>query len=738
MRTFARWSYHHRWVVVVSWVVALVGLTGLGTVIGTSYSNDNSLPGTDTQAAVDLLEREFPAEAGETDTIVWSVPSGSVRDAAVRAQIEPMLSDVAALDDVAGVGSPYDAGGATQVSDDGRVAFATVTFEATGSEVPTGSAEDVIDTAQAVETDALDVNLGGQAIGETEQASVSTSELIGVVGAAIVLFVAFGSLMAMLLPLASAIAGLGIGLAGIGFLSQVMGVADFSSQLAILIGLGVGIDYALFIVSRHRTALKQGRTPEQAVVGALDTSGRAVLFAGATVIIALLGLFALGVGFLYGVALAVAMTVALTVLSSITLLPALLGFLGMRALSRRERRRLAASGPLVEAPSGAWARWAGVVQRRPVWLAVGATALMVALAIPYFSLRLGSSDAGNNPSSTTTRQAYDQLAAGFGPGFNGPLQVAAELQGPADRAALAEVADAARQTPGVAEVGPTILSPGESAAVFEVYPITSPQSEATDDLLNRLRDDVIPQTTAESDLTVYVGGQTATAADFSSVLSDALPLFIGIVVALSLLLLMVAFRSLLIPAVAALMNLLSVAAAFGVIVAVFQWGWAADLIGVDQTGPIEAFVPVFVFAILFGLSTDYQVFLVGRMREAWAAGAGNQRAVREGLAGTGRVITAAAIIMVMVFGSFVLGDERVLKLFGLGLAVAILLDALIVRTVLVPAVMHLLGRANWWLPGWLDRILPRISIEGEETASPAGRREDPPAPPLVPRPVPDP
>ena len=734
MRSLARWSYRHRWVVVVSWVVAVIGLTGIGTVIGTSYSNDLSLPGTDSQRAVDLLEREFPAQSGETDTIVFSVPSGSVRDADVRAQIEPMLSEVAGLADVAGVGSPYDAGGASQVSDDGRVAFATVTFDASGSEVPTGSVEDVVNTARAVETDALQVNLGGQAISQTEQASLTTSELVGVVGAAIVLFVAFGSLMAMLLPLAAAIAGLGIGLAGIGFLSQVMGVADFSSQLAILIGLGVGIDYALFIVSRHRSALRQGRTPEEAVITALDTSGRAVLFAGATVIIALLGLFALGVGFLYGVALAVAMTVALTVISSITLLPALLGFIGMRALSRRERRHLAASGPLAEAPLGAWARWAGVVQRRPVWLALGATALMVALAIPFFSLRLGSADAGNNPSSTTTRQAYDQLAAGFGPGFNGPLQVAAELDGADDRAALAEVADAARQTPGVAEVGPTNFSPGETAAVFEVYPTTSPQSSETDDLLNRLRDEVIPQTTAESDLTVFVGGQTAGAADFSSVLSDALPLFIGIVVALSLLLLMVAFRSLLIPAVAAVMNLLSVAAAFGVTVAVFQWGWAADLIGVNQTGPIEAFIPVFVFAILFGLSTDYQVFLVGRMREAWVAGADNQRAVREGLAGTGRVITAAAIIMVTVFGSFVLGDDRVLKLFGLGLAVAILLDALIVRTILVPAVMHLLGRANWWLPGWLDRILPRLSIEGGEAAPAAPRGEDTPPRQVLPAP----
>ncbi|MDX6645744.1 MAG: putative drug exporter of the superfamily [Miltoncostaeaceae bacterium] len=738
MGALARWSYRRRWVVVVSWVVGLVALTGVGTMIGTSYSSSQSLPGTDSQAAVDLLQREFPSQSGETDTIVWSVPSGSVRDRAVRARVEPMLSEVAGSANVAGVGSPYAAGGAAQISPDGRVAFATVTFDARGDQVPTPSVEGVIARARALDGATLHVNLGGQAIAQTEQASLSTSELIGVVGAAIVLFVAFGSLMAMLLPLASAIAGLAAGLAGIGFLSHAMGVADFSTQLAILIGLGVGIDYALFIVSRHRTALRQGRTPEQAVATALDTSGRAVLFAGATVCIALLGLFALGVSFLNGVALAIALTVALTVVSSITLLPALLGFLGMRALSRRERRGLAASGPAAEAPSGLWARWAGVVQRRRVLLAVAATALMVALAIPFFSLRMGSSDAGNNSTSTTTRQAYDQLAAGFGPGFNGPLQLAAQLGGPDDRAALTQVAEAARQTPGVAEVGAIRLSPGGTAAVFEVYPTTSPQSEDTANLLNTLRDDVIPQATAESGLVVHVGGQTATAADFSSVLSSKLPLFIGVVVGLSLLLLMVAFRSLLIPAVAAVMNLLSVAAAFGVIVAVFQWGWAADLIGVGQTGPIEAFIPVFVFAILFGLSTDYQVFLVGRMREAWVTGAGNHRAVRDGLAATGRVITAAATIMVLVFGSFVLGDNRVLKLFGLGLAVAILLDALIVRTILVPAVMHILGRANWWIPAWLDRILPRVSIEGGEAARPTRRPGDPPTPALVPQPSPTP
>jgi RND superfamily putative drug exporter len=711
--------------VVLGWVLALVGLLGISTVVGSNYRNDNALPGTDSQRAVDLLERDFPAQSGEADTIVWSVRSGAVRDAAVRARIAPMLRRVAQLPHVRGVASPYGHQGATQISRDGRVAFATVNFDARGDLVPLAAVKDVVKTARAAGTPALQVDLGGDAVGRTEQSSLALTELIGVVGAAIVLLVAFGSLLAMLLPLASAIAGLGAGLSAIALLSRAMGVADFSTSLAILIGLGVGVDYALFIVSRHRTALKQGRSLEQAVITALDTSGRAVLFAGATVCIALLGLFALGVGFLYGVALAAAITVALTVVSSITLLPALLGFLGPRVLSRRERRRLAASGPAPEAASGPWARWAGLVQRRPRLLAVGAAALMVALAIPFFSLRLGAHGQGNNPTTDTTRRAYDQLSAGFGPGFNAPLLVAAEFHRGGDAAALTRLADAARQTPGVAAVSPVRPSPTGTAAVLEVYPTTSPQAAATDDLLSHLRHTVIPRAAAGSGLVVHVGGETATAADFASVLSSKLPLFIGVVVGLSFLLLLLAFRSLLIPAVAALMNLLSAGAAFGVMVAVFQWGWGASLIGVDKTGPIEAFIPVFVFAILFGLSMDYQVFLVSRMREAWVKGADNRRAVTDGLAATGRVITAAAAIMVLVFGSFAFGGERVLKLFGLGLAVAVLLDALIVRTVLVPALMHVLGRANWWLPRWLDRILPRFSIEGDEATGPPVRRDAP-------------
>ena len=728
MEALARWSFRHRWAVVSGWVMLLVALVGISTVVGSNYRNDFALPGTDSQQAVNLLTRDFPAQSGDTDTIVWSVRSGSVSDAAVRARIEPMLRRVAQLPHVRGVASPYGPGGARQVSRDGQVAFATVSFDAPGDLVPLGAVKAVVSTARAAQTPALQVNLGGDAIAGTEQSSLALTELIGVLGAAIVLLLAFGSLLAMLLPLASAIAGLGAGLAAIALLSRAMGVADFSTSLAILIGLGVGVDYALFIVSRHRTALKQGRSPEQAVITALDTSGRAVLFAGTTVCIALLGLFALGVSFLYGAALAAAITVALTVVSSITLLPALLGFLGPRVLSRRERRRLAASGPAPEAASGPWARWAGLVQRRPRLLAVGAAALMVGLAIPFFSLRLGASDQGNDPKTDTTRGAYDQLARGFGPGFNGPLEVAAAFHRPGDRTALSRVAEAARRTPGVAAVSPVRLSPTGTAAVLEVYPTTSPQAAATDALLTNLRHSVIPRAVAGSGLVVHVGGETATAADFASVLSSKLPLFIGVVVGLSFLLLLLAFRSLLIPAVAALMNLLSAGAAFGVMVAVFQWGWGASLIGVDKTGPIEAFIPVFVFAILFGLSMDYQVFLVSRMREAWVKGADNGRAVTHGLAATGRIITAAAAIMVLVFGSFAFGGQLVLKLFGLGLAVAVLLDALIVRTVLVPALMHLIGRANWWLPRWLERIVPRFSIEGEEAAEPPARRKDEPAP----------
>jgi putative drug exporter of the RND superfamily len=500
-----------------------------------------------------------------------------------------------------------------------------------------------------------------------------------------------------------------VGVAVIGLVSHAIQTATFSSELSLLIGLGVGVDYALFIVTRYRQGLLRGKSTEQAAVDAVDTSGRAVLFAGMTVCIALLGMFALGVSFLYGVAIAASLVVACTVLASLTLLPALLGFFGTKVLRRKARRALQAEQFTTHDESPAWGRWARRLERRPALLAAAAAALMLTLAVPFLSLRIGSSDQGNDPKSTTTRNAYDLLAKGFGPGFNGPLQLVADARTPQQQADFQRTLNAVRATPGIVASTPA-LPVASGVLMAEAIPSTSPQAAATTKLLRRLRHSVIPRASGET--RVLVGGQTAIYEDFSRVLSAKLPLFIGVVVLLSFLLLTVVFRSLVIPAMAAVMNLLSVAAGFGVVVAVFQWGWASHLIGVDHAGPIEAFAPVLVFAILFGLSMDYEVFLVSRIYEEWHRRRDNREAVVHGLAATGRTITAAAAIMVLVFAAFILGGERVIKLFGVGLATSVLLDALVVRSILIPGLMLVVGRLNWALPRALERRLPRLRVEG--------------------------
>jgi len=532
-----------------------------------------------------------------------------------------------------------------------------------------------------------------------------------------VLFLVFGSLPAMLLPLLTAGLSLGTGIAAIGLLSNVITMASFSSELSLLIGLGVGIDYALFIVTRYRQGMLRGLSSEDAVVEAVDTSGRAVLFAGMIVCIALLGMFALGVSFLYGVAIAAAIAVSFTVVAALTLLPALLGFFGSRVLRRRERRRLRARNLTITDESPAWARWAGWLKARPAPFAAIAAGVMIVLSIPFFSMRLGASDAGTDPSGSTTRKAYDLLAEGFGAGYNGPLQLVAQVDSAAQRAAFIRVERAVAGTHGAVGSTTPVFLPGHDGragvATADVYPKGSPQAVSTSNLLSTVRDRVVPGAERGTGVHVLVGGETAIFDDFATVLSRKLPFFIGIVVVLSFLLLTAVFRSLVVPAIAALMNLLSAGASFGVITAVFQKGWGASLIGIDKTGPIEAFLPVLMFAILFGLSMDYEVFLVSRIYEEWHRRGDNSEAVSHGLAATGRTITAAAAIMVLVFGSFILGGSRIIDLFGVGLASAVFLDALIVRSVLVPAVMLLLGKANWWLPRGLERRLPHLGIEGD-------------------------
>ncbi|MET9906776.1 MMPL family transporter [Streptomyces sp. NPDC006476] len=701
----ARWCYQHRLVVLLLWVGALFGLGFSASTAGTNYANVFSLPDTDSKSAYDLMQKAFPSTSGDTDTVVWKVDQGSVRDKAVQDRIQPALDKIAKMPGVGAVTSPYTGPrGAAQISRDGTIAYAQLTFAKQANEVPKDVVQNVVDTAHGAARQGLKVELGGQAIQRVEQPPQGLSEMVGIVAAALVLFLAFGSFFAMLLPIAIAIFGVGMGLFSTQLLSHSTDIPDIAPLLASLIGLGVGIDYALFIVTRHRRGILRGLDPEESAVTSLNTSGRAVLFAGGTVCIALAGMLVTRLRFLDGVVVGTSLTVVLSVLAATTLLPALLGFLGPRVLSRRQRRRLAAEGPEPERASGFAARWSANVEKRPRRIAALALVVMAVLAIPVLSLRLGATDQGNDDASTTTRKAYDLLAEGFGPGFNGPLQVVTKS---GDTSALVKGIES---TSGVARVAP--FPPVKGVTLIQVVPKTSPQSKETDDLIDTLREKVIPQAGAEA----HVGGVTAISKDFASVTGDRLPLFIGTIIGLGFLLLLIAFRSLVVPLTAALMNLIAAAASFGILVAVFQWGWGLDLLGLGKEGPINAFLPVIMLSLLFGLSMDYQVFLVSRMHEEWVHTRDNARAVRVGLAETSRVINSAALIMVCVFLAFVLSGDSGAAMAGVGLAAAVALDAFILRTALVPAAMHLLGTSNWWLPGWLDKRLPHLAVEPKEEA----------------------
>jgi RND superfamily putative drug exporter len=710
----ARWCIQHTRVVVVGWVVLLVGALAASNAVGTHYADNFSLKGTDSQRATDLLKRDFPAQSGDDDQIVLDVRQGRVTDPAVRARVAPVLDKVARLPHVSGVVSPYGPRGAQAISSDGKTAFATVNFDERANALPKSSIDRVIATADSARSQQLQVELGGQAIEQAQRVSLGTASVVGLAAAIVVLLITFGSFLAMGLPIVTALLGLGTAFGLIGLGSRVLSTPDFATELAAMIGLGVGIDYALFIVTRFRESYSSGADVQSSIATAMATAGRAVVFAGLTVIIALLGMFLLGVDFLYGLALSSALGVLLTMIAALTVLPTLLSRFGER-IARRGRARAAEPGG---ARRGFWPRWAALVQRHPWQGTVAGVAILLVLAAPALSLRLGSSDAGNDPANLTTRKAYDLLAEGFGKGFNGPLQVVAKLPRANDRAALQSIGTTLRGTSDVASVSAPRLSPRGETAVFSVYPRSAPQASATTDLVKRLRDDRLPPVAESSRSTLLVGGPTAIQVDFSHVLASKLPLFIGVVVALAALLLLVVFRSVVIPLQAAVMNLLSIGASVGVVVAIFQYGWLGSLLGVEG-GPIEAFIPVMLFAIVFGLSMDYEVFLVSRIHEEWTRRRDASRAVVDGVASTGRVITAAATIMVCVFLSFVLGDERVLKLFGLSLASAVFLDAFVIRSLLLPSVLELLGRRTWAMPRWLDRRLPRLAIEETGTPAPA-------------------
>jgi RND superfamily putative drug exporter len=710
----ARWCVQHRLAALLLWLLAFGGVATAATVAGSAYSNDYGIPDTGSDRAYRLLESRFPDLGGDSDTIVWHTTSGTVRAPDVEQTMTRTLDRVADLPGVAAVTNPYHDPDSPLVSENADTAYATVTFDAASQNIDPAQARAVVDTAEAAETDGLQVELGGSAIALTESGGSHLAEAVGVAVAAVVLFLAFGTVAAALLPIATALVSVGTAYAGITLLGHAMTVADFAPMLGTLIGLGVGIDYALFIVTRHRRALKRGLSVADAAAEAVATTGRAVVFAGATVCIALLGMLILRLSFLNGVAVAASLTVILTVAASVTLLPALLSYIGPRALSRRERRRLAEHGPEPEVPTGFAARWSAFVERRPKLLGALALVVITVLALPTLGLRLGTSDQGNDPKGTTTRQAYDLLADGFGPGVNGPLTLVTEVRGAEDRLALDNLDATLRTTEGVSSVTPVMYNSGGDAAYLTVVPESAPQSQQTSDLVERLRSEVLPRAEAGTALDVHVGGVTAGYDDFADVIVGKLPLFVGVVIGLGCLLLLLAFRSVGIPLKAAAMNVAAVAAAFGVVVAIFQWGWGSELLGLGSAGPIEPFLPVIMVSVLFGLSMDYQVFLVSRMYEEWLETGDNRRAVRVGLAETGRVINSAAVIMISVFLAFVLSGDRVIAMFGIALAAAVALDAFVLRTLLVPALMHLLGRANWWLPRRLDALLPRISIEPPE------------------------
>ena len=780
----AAWCFRSRWKVIGAWFVLLVGVYAWGGAIGgDKYDGSFEIPKSDSRSGLDVLEKSFGGGgAGLSGSIVYQVESGNVTDPAVQEPMAKLFAAVAEInskesdtDEHVSVVSPYEGEqGAAQISQDGRTAYATINLGSEVDQTESGKIGEKIEKLLPA-LDGVNIQIGGHALASFEPPS---SELIGIAFAIVVLILAFGSVLAMGLPISVALGGVGVGGGVVALVSHITSIPDLATIIGAMIGLGVGIDYALFIVTRYREGLHAGLSPQEATVTALDTAGRAVVFAGMTVVISLLGMMLIGLKFISGLGIGAAITVAATMLASVTLLPALLGLAGPRVEVTRWRGLISAGFLAVAllgvglkidallvglpiavvvfalgfavAPLKATVRqrarkptnetfayrWSHTIQAHP-WVSVlGGTVVLVVLALPLFSLHLGSSDDGNYPEDTSTRKAYDLLADGFGPGFNGPLLVTASLNGPADAEAVTKLAADLGAAAGVDKVVgpiPNNFHPGyqpaefaeAEAVLFRVIPTTSPQDRATERLIKDLRADTIPDSVAGSGLdgNVHVTGNVAVSADFTTFLAGRMPLFLGVVLALSFLLLMAVFRSLLVPLKAVIMNMLSIGAAYGIVVAIFQWGWFGSVFGIAGA-PIEPFLPMMMFAIVFGLSMDYEVFLLSRVKEEYDRTGDAKNSVADGLAATARVITAAAAIMVVVFGSFMFEDNRITKMFGLGLAVAVLLDATLVRMLLVPATMELLGEKNWWLPKWLDKILPRINVEGPTDHGHGGIGED--------------
>jgi putative drug exporter of the RND superfamily len=704
-------AYRRRGRMVLVWIAAAVVIIGVGSSLAGEYEADYNTPGSESKAASDLTEERFGGYSGQEVYVVWKDPAGATSPGA-RERVNGFLAEAERVDHVA-EHTPI------RVSEDGTIGSTNLPLTVPGWEVPKEDGEKLIAAAEDNSGGGLEIKLGGDPIYQAQEAT--SPEGIGFLGAAIVLLIAFGSVVAAGLPLAIALVGLGISSGGlIVLLANVVDVPDWTTAVSGLIGIGVGIDYALLVLTRFRAALKEGKDRHDAVVEAVTTAGRSVIIAGATVVIAVLGLALTGLPYMYGVAVSASLAVLVVMLASVTLLPALLSYLGPNV----DRLRIPFLGRTLRAEGGGEspaARWSHAVQRRPWTAAILATVLLLALAAPALGMRLGFPDAGNDPPDTMTRQAYDLNTEGFGPGTNGPLVIAAELPESDARAEIDSFAERLRSEPGVAFVPDPQINAENDAAIVTVIPKGSPQDEETEDLVNRLRDDVVPQTLGAAGITANIGGVTAALEDQSDYITGRLPLFIAGVVGLSFLLLLVAFHSPLISLKAAVMNLLSVSAAYGVMTLVAKGGTVGGLIGIDHEVPIAPFLPVMMFAILFGLSMDYEVFLISRIREEYLKDGDTRRAVADGLAKTARVITAAAAIMVVVFLAFLAAPDTFLKLFGIGLATAIFLDATVVRMVLVPAVMQLLGSRNWWIPNWLERFLPRLDVERVAVGAAQGR-----------------
>ena len=758
LKRLAHVCFRRRRRVLLVWVLGIVLIGAISGAVGSNYRSDFTLPDVESKRGIDLLDAEFGGQgAGQVGNIVFQAEQG-VDDPAVKEAMTAFLAKVATIKNIQTVTSPYEPGNEAQISQlgdqTGKIAYAEIEAPSDASFQETAEVGRQIRAAMPT-VDGLRVELGGQAFADFE---VPSSEALGIGFAIIILIIAFGSVLAMGLPIGVALAGIASGTMIAGLLTHLIAMPDFASTIGVMIGLGVGIDYALFIVTRFRENLHKGHSIEASTLIAMNTAGRAVLFAGTTVVISLMGMLVMQLTFISGLAIGAATVVAMTMLASLTLLPALLGFAGERVEVTRLRGLIIAglvaialigaglgipvlmlvtlpAAVIVLLASFAVAplrqrvldrerkplretmayRWSRIIQHRPWTAVVIGVAILLVLAAPILGLRLGFSDEGNYPQDTTTRQAYDLLAEGFGPGFNGPLILASRVPAGMDPAALQEMSDIIGSDPGVARVSPAITNDeaAPTAVLWRVIPTSSPQSADTTDLVNRLRSDVLPAATEGTGMDVAVSGGVAIGVDFTNYLSARLPYFFAAVLGLSFILLMVVFRSLLVPLKAVVMNLLSIAAAYGVVVAVFQWGWGGALLGIEGA-PIEPFVPMMLFAIVFGLSMDYEVFLLSRIREEWDRTGDSRTSVADGLASTARVITAAAAIMVVVFGSFIGEADRVVKLFGLGLSVAVLIDATVVRMLLVPATMELLGDRNWWMPGWLGRILPKVHIEAPE------------------------